>query len=167
MGNPFLNSNQSKINKLDFRPTELRVKKAMKLIRDQYSDPNLTMNKVARKLGISPWYLSRIFKRNVGICSKQYLKNLRMEKAEQLLQSTLLSVKEVAAAIGYNYTSDFIHDFRITYGMTPGKYRLQYEMDRWILQNCDSADLEQTAREKIPEIDIRGFVKSHEVATYI
>jgi AraC-like DNA-binding protein len=139
MRNTFLNSKQSKISKPDLKPTELKVKKAMRMIQDQYSDPNLTMDKVARKLGISPWYLSRLFKRNVGICSKQYLKNLRMEKSEELLQITLLSVKEVAAAIGYNYTSDFIHDFGLTYGMTPGKYKLQYEMDRWILQDCKSA----------------------------
>jgi AraC-like DNA-binding protein len=154
MSNPFLNSKQPNIHKPDFKPTELKVKKALRLIRDQYSDPKLTMDKVARKLGISPWYLSRLFKRNVGICSKQYLKNLRMEKAEELLQTTLLSVKEVGAAIGYNYTSDFIHDFRMAYGMTPGKYKLQYEMDKWILQDCNSSDLKRIGSEKIPEIDI-------------
>ncbi len=54
---------------------------------------------------------------------KEYLRDLRLKKAVLLLQDPTLSIKEIAAAVGYKYVSDFDHHFKSTYGMRPGEYR--------------------------------------------
>lgn len=53
----------------------------------------------------------------------EYLKNLRMQKAGELLETTSLSVKEVGAAVGMLDQSHFVRAFKKSYGLTPSQYR--------------------------------------------
>ena len=53
----------------------------------------------------------------------EYLKNLRMQKAGELLETTSLNVKEVAAAVGMRDQSHFVRAFKKSYGLTPSQYR--------------------------------------------
>jgi two-component system response regulator YesN len=69
--------------------------------------------------------LSTLFKTETGATAMQYLKALRMEKARELLDTTYLSVKEVAVQVGLNDTSHFVRDFKKAFGQTPTQYRNQ------------------------------------------
>jgi transcriptional regulator GlxA family with amidase domain len=72
---------------------------------------------------VSPSHLRRIFSRLTGQAPMHYLKQLRLLTAAQLLTSTLLSVKEICAAGGYQDFSHFVRDFRECYGRRPTAYR--------------------------------------------
>ena len=57
----------------------------------------------------------------------KYLRLLRMERAKGLLESSFLSVKEIAFQVGLNDESHFVRDFKSTYGFSPAIYRLQFK----------------------------------------
>lgn len=105
------------------RSIDVRIRLVIKLVEQQYERDDPTLNKMAKQTGLSIWYLPRLFKKNTGISFGEYLRNLRLEKAEKLLRDTTLSIKEIAAAVGYKYVSDFDHHFKSAYGLRPSEYR--------------------------------------------
>jgi AraC-like DNA-binding protein len=59
----------------------------------------------------------------------RYLRGLRMERAKDLLESSFLSVKEIAYRVGLNDESHFVRDFKSTYGSSPALYRVHFRQD--------------------------------------
>jgi transcriptional regulator GlxA family with amidase domain len=62
----------------------------------------------------------------MGMAPKQYLKNLRLERAKELEETTFLRVKEIMSAVGINDESHFARDFKAKYGETPAAYQRRY-----------------------------------------
>ncbi len=83
----------------------------------------LTLEQIAKELGLAPAYLSSVFVRETGQNVKEYLDTLRFQYAENLLNHTELSVQEVAAESGFAGYSNFIRRFRSRYGVSPGMYK--------------------------------------------
>jgi|SRR3712207_5541199 len=102
---------------------DVRIRLALKIIEKQYAHSALNLTTLAKKLDISIWYLARLFKKYTGAGVRDYVRSLRLEKARELLRETLLSIKEVAVAVGYKHVSDFDHHFKAAYGARPGDYR--------------------------------------------
>ena len=80
-------------------------------------------DRLAHSVGLSPTHLRRLFRRETGVSVSQYGKQLRMTEACRLLQTTLLSVKQVAARAGAGDVSHFVRSFEKTYGLSPTRYR--------------------------------------------
>lgn len=78
---------------------------------------------LARMVDLSPSRFRHLFKQETGISPAQYLKDVRMRKAEIKLRTTFLSVKQILKQVGLRSNSHFVHDFRKLYGMTPTAYR--------------------------------------------
>jgi transcriptional regulator GlxA family with amidase domain len=100
-----------------------KVHLALALINEQYTQSRLKLRDIAKQLNISVWHLSRLFKKEIGYGVIRYLRAVRMGKAQELLQDTTLSIKEIAAAVGYNHVSDFDRHFKASSGMRPGEFR--------------------------------------------
>ena len=83
----------------------------------------LSVEKLARISGRSRWYFSREFKRAVGVSVPQYLTEMRLQKACQLLIDPHYSVKEISALCGFAETAYFIRCFTRRFGITPGNFR--------------------------------------------
>ena len=73
---------------------------AVRLIRENYGR-QLSLEGVAEQIHVSPKYLSRLFKDEMGIGFSEYLTQVRLEEAEKLLSSSMLNVREIAAQVGY------------------------------------------------------------------
>ena len=86
----------------------------------------LSLAELAQSVNLSVWRLSHIFKSDVGMPPIRFLRLLRMEKAKHLLESSFLSVKEIAYQVGLNDESHFVRDFKSTYGSSPALYRSQF-----------------------------------------
>lgn len=86
----------------------------------------LTLGEFAQSVNLSVWRLCHIFKSDVGMPPIRYLRLLRMERAKDLLESSFLSVKEIAYQVGLNDESHFVRDFKSTYGFSPALYRSQF-----------------------------------------
>lgn len=72
---------------------------------------------------VSPSHLTRLFRQQFGKPPYAWLRQIRMERAAELLTSGKRSVSEVARQVGYCNASHFVRDFRAFHGVTPGKFR--------------------------------------------
>ena len=86
----------------------------------------LSLTEFAQSVTLSVWRLCHIFKSDVGMPPIRYLRLLRMERAKGLLESSFLSVKEIAFQVGLNDESHFVRDFKSTYGYSPALYRSRF-----------------------------------------
>lgn len=89
----------------------------------QNFDRNIRINDLANYLGVSRSYLSSSFKKSVGCSPQNYILNLRMERARNLLRSTSLPVNLVADSVGYEDQLAFSKAFKQYYGLSPRDYR--------------------------------------------
>jgi AraC-like DNA-binding protein len=103
-----------------------RVEKIVEMMRADVRG-ELSLGEFAQSVNLSVWRLSHIFKSDVGMPPIKYLKLLRMERAKGLLESSFLSVKEIAFQVGVNDESHFVRDFKSTYGHSPTGYRAHFK----------------------------------------
>lgn len=85
---------------------------------------DVSLERVAREVGFSSFYLSKLFKKEEGINYKDYVISVRMEKAKQLIQEGRLNVSEVAIAVGYNNNTYFGKAFKNYFNITAKDMRL-------------------------------------------
>lgn len=81
---------------------------------------------ISRSVRLSRSRLSCLFTIEMGMPPGQYLKKHRLEKARELLETSFLSVKEIAAKVGYNDCSHFMREFKKAYDSTPSQHRTEY-----------------------------------------
>jgi len=84
---------------------------------------NVSIYQLARRLNLSPWYFAHLFKAGTSVSPKHYMRDLRIRQAQVLLRGTFLSVKEIAAKVGFGDRSHFSRDFKKICGMSPSHFR--------------------------------------------
>jgi len=84
---------------------------------------HLTVDILAGVIGRSRSRLCGIFKEETGMSPTQYVRQLRMGRARQLLDMATLSIKEIQAKVGLSDRSQFAKSFRAMYGVTPFEYQ--------------------------------------------
>jgi AraC family transcriptional regulator, arabinose operon regulatory protein len=99
---------------------ESRIQEALKLVQ---RTPGVNMTHVARSVNLSNSRFRHLFKQKVGVSPLTFVKLMRLERARQLLQTSFLRVKEVAALVGANDMSHFSRDYKRLYGQTPSQTR--------------------------------------------
>ncbi|MBR4059830.1 MAG: helix-turn-helix transcriptional regulator [Lachnospiraceae bacterium] len=99
------------------------VAEAIVYMKENCHNPELTMNTLAEYLGVSSVTLSVEFKNEMDMKPSDYLANLRMEKAKELLKNTDMRIKEISVQVGYEDDRVFMRRFKKYTGMTPGEYR--------------------------------------------
>lgn len=88
-----------------------------------YKDASL--EEASLQVSLSPNYLSKIFKRKKGINFSEYLLQVKMEKAAELLRDVTLKTYEIATKIGYDNPKNFSRAFKQYCGKTPREFREQ------------------------------------------
>src|SRR5215472_13372247 len=83
----------------------------------------LSLRELAKETGLSVSRLCHVFGREVGTSARQYLKMARLGRAKELLETSNLSVKQIAGHVGFEDVSRLIRHFRNMYGATPSCYR--------------------------------------------
>ncbi len=78
---------------------------------------------LASLAGYTEYYLSEKFKKETGVSLNTYIRNVKTERAKVLLETTDLSIREIAWRLAFNTPNYFIQSFRETVGMTPVQYR--------------------------------------------
>lgn len=83
----------------------------------------VTVEHLASSLNLSASRLRHLFKREVGIPVGAFIRASRMERARRLLDTSLLSVKELTYELGLTDETYFIREFKRAWGKTPALYR--------------------------------------------
>ena len=90
---------------------------------EEHLAENIELTVLANIAGLSKWHFARAFKQSVGITPHLYLIHRRLEKAQQLLAETDLSLAQIALRSGFSDQSHFSRRFRILLGVTPTSFR--------------------------------------------
>ena len=106
------------------RAARERVERVRTILRDRMSDPP-QLEELGKLVGSSPYYLSRVFSQEAGMTIQQYIRQIRMERAAELLRTGQCNVTEAAFEVGYSSLSHFSAAFRETFGCCPGLYPLK------------------------------------------
>lgn len=84
---------------------------------------DISLESVADQLQMSAGYISKLFKEQTGQNFSDYVNDLRMEKAKELLCTTSLQIQDISEQVGYTSANSFIRMFKKATGMPPGEYR--------------------------------------------
>lgn len=93
------------------------------LISERYGDTGLSLNAIADELGMSPIYLSRLYKQHALTPIVDAINQARMEAAKRLLLQSDMPVVDIAPQCGYTSSSYFHRMFKKSFGVTPADYR--------------------------------------------
>lgn len=102
---------------------EITIQNILEYI-DMHLDENLKVEELAKRCNMSYPHFARTFKDLYGRSCKEHLEMLRVEKAEELLKFTNLSLNDVSMELGYSDQSHFIRAFKKLKGVTPGSIRV-------------------------------------------
>ena len=98
------------------------VDQAIEYIQNHLSEP-LTVEGIAANAGYSPSYFSHVFQRETGLSPYRFVIKSRMDSAIQLLQTTRLSIQDIAFQVGFNSVANFCYAFRKEKGVSPHECR--------------------------------------------
>jgi two-component system response regulator YesN len=92
-------------------------------IQNQYTDPDLTLYRIAESVQRPERFISHLFKEQTGENLSDYLERIRMNKASDLLIQNELTIDEISAQVGYNSAHSFRRAFKRVKGVAPSAYR--------------------------------------------
>ncbi|MGO4544568.1 response regulator [Paenibacillus sp. 2TAB23] len=96
---------------------------AKKFVEQAYAMPNLSLQEVADQVRVSPTYLSKLLKKEIGASFIDYLTDVRIKHAVLLMNDTSYKVYEIAEKVGYNSQHYFSNAFKKKTGVSPNSYR--------------------------------------------
>ena len=104
------------------RATQQIVRQAMAYIHAHFSEA-LSREDIAHQVGISADYLTDCFRQEISITPMTYLRRYRIRQARELLETTNLSMTQIAFDVGFSESAHFARIFQREVGMTPRAYR--------------------------------------------
>lgn len=98
-------------------------------IADHYAE-KLTLTGIASQFYISPYYLSRLFKKTINLSLIEYINGVRIKAAQNLIEKSNDSISDVAEKTGFMTTAHFRRVFKDATGLSPQQYRQYYKRNR-------------------------------------
>ncbi|MBQ9760554.1 MAG: helix-turn-helix transcriptional regulator [Clostridia bacterium] len=111
------------LHTLSSESTPHELKNAIRRIKSDYSDPSLTNERLARECNISEVYFRKLFTKHFKISPKQFVINVRLQRAKELLCEGALTITAIADACGFSSAYHFCRIFKDHTGTTPSEYR--------------------------------------------
>jgi transcriptional regulator GlxA family with amidase domain len=108
-----------------FRSLDRRIQMVLMLL-ESNSHKQIEIEDMARLVNLSAGRLAHLFKSEMQLSLQQYLTQMRLAKAKGHLESSFLSIKEIAASVGFSSVSRFVICFKHSVGATPSHYRKHF-----------------------------------------
>jgi len=103
-------------------PDERLMERINRVLNENISKPSLSAEMLADQVGLSRVHLYRKLKELTNQSARDYIRNMRIIKAAELLSNRKMAIGEVAAKVGYTDQRNFSTAFKSIYGMTPSEY---------------------------------------------
>lgn len=118
----FKNHTENNFNKNQKSNANIYLDAAINYIHTNYSN-SITVNELTSLLGISQPYLYKIFMENLKKSPKQYIQDLKLTHAENLLKNTDMSITQIALSVGFQDVLTFSKFFALKSGLSPSAYK--------------------------------------------
>lgn len=105
-----------------FTPVDRRIQILVRLLENNLNK-QIAIAEIAKLVNLSPSRLAHLFKEEMELSIQQYITQLRLAKAKRQLETSFLSVKEIAASVGFSSVARFVACFKNVVGSTPSQYR--------------------------------------------
>jgi AraC family transcriptional regulator of arabinose operon len=105
--------------------TDPRIRLAIEMMSKEDLSRPIRVDKIVARLNISVSRFRHLFKKELGLSPRQFVKSLRLDRAKQLLEDSFLEVKEVASQVGFTDISHFARDYKAAHDETPSQTRLR------------------------------------------
>ncbi len=109
----------------DFCRVDGNYDRIVQYVNENFAQYDLSLEQLAVEAGVSKAQMSKVFRAKTGVGYIDYVTNLRMEKARELLAETNLGIKEIFSQVGYIDSTNASKKFKAIYGITPSGYRTQ------------------------------------------
>lgn len=103
----------------------VHLRRARDLADRDYATP-LDLERLATAAGLSKYHFLRVFKTTYGLTPAEYVSRRRIERAQDLLRATNLTVTEVCTAVGFSSLGSFSSRFRALVGESPSEFQARY-----------------------------------------
>ena len=100
------------------------ITKVKSYIYHHYQERNLGAETLSAMVFLSPGYLSAVFKEETGVTLNRFIREVRMEKAKELLLGSNMKIAEICERCGYTDQHYFSYGFKKYYGVSPAKMRV-------------------------------------------
>lgn len=112
----------SRVNSFNHKSIKLIMKKALDFLEEHYTE-QISLNEVAEHTFVSTYYISRMFKKELGKNFVDHLNEIRIQKAKELLKDVKYKTYEIAEMVGIPDAHYFSKLFKKYEGVTPSEYR--------------------------------------------
>ena len=102
------------------------VRKARAYVAQHYGRQDFSLQETADYIGMSKNHFSRVFHNESGMKFWDYVTEIRIRRAKQLLTNPQLPIADISRSVGYETESHFNRKFKQLEGVTPGKYRKEF-----------------------------------------
>jgi signal transduction histidine kinase/ligand-binding sensor domain-containing protein/DNA-binding response OmpR family regulator len=108
-------------------PDERFLKKAIDIVEKNMNDPDFDIETFAVEIGVSRMQLYRKVKALTNMTVKEYIRNIRIKRAAQLLEQNKMTISEIVYKVGFVDIPYFRKCFRSEYGCTPSEYAARFK----------------------------------------
>jgi len=121
---------EDKVQKVSLKSNDERLmERIMKVINREMANAELNVEMIASEVGISRVHLHRKLKELTNQTTRDFIRNIRLKQAAELLSSKHLNITEVAYAVGFNNLVTFSIAFKQMYGVSPKEYMEQHKKE--------------------------------------
>jgi AraC-like DNA-binding protein len=114
---------EDKLEKIEIKTAdEILMQRLMKIINENLSNPDLSVEMLASGVGLSRVHMHRKLKELTNQSAREFVRGIRLKQASVLLANKKLTISEVAYATGFSTLSHFSNSFKVFYGISPKEF---------------------------------------------